>query len=142
MQVGANIDDRARAAKYLGGQGFCSNGTDKQKDGVSEGVGSEGTAGFMEMIKEKKDEIFKKVINGETEGKVQIGAQAFTDKEWDRLLRQFDSAEDAIKEKMREEYAKRFKKKNSQEEKSDSDEKKEPLSDSDTDIEELLDQIL
>ena len=95
----------------------------------------------MAMLREKKDEIFKKVIKGETEQKIQIGAQAFTDKEWDRLLKQFDSAEDAIKEKMREEYAKRFKKQTGREKESDADvEKKETLSDSD--IEELLKQIL
>ncbi len=148
MQVGGNLNDRAQDMNYFQGKAFCSNGVGKRKDAAAEGVGAGGqetdggeTVDFMAMLREKKDEIFKKVIKGETEQKIQIGAQAFTDKEWDRLLKQFDSAEDAIKEKMREEYAKRFKKQTGREKESDADvEKKETLSDSD--IEELLKQIL
>ncbi|NBJ92488.1 hypothetical protein [Parablautia muri] len=145
MQVGSNIKDGAKEAKYFDGRAFRSNGAGEQENDAIEGTGMDGgeTVDFMEMLKGKKEEIIKKVVNGETEPKIQIGAQAFTEKEWDRLLKQFDSAEDAIKEKMREEYAKRFKKQTGQTKESDPDEeKKGPLSDSDTDIEELLRQIL
>lgn len=145
MQVGSNINDGTENAKYFNERALRGNRAGEQENGVIEGAGTGGeeTVDFMEMLKGKKEEIFKKVINGETEPKIQTGAQAFTEKEWDRLLKQFDSAEDAIKEKMREEYAKRFKKQMGQTQESASEEeKKGPLSGSDTDIEELLRQIL
>lgn len=63
----------------------------------------------LELIRSRMDEILEKVKKGKTEPVIQTGAQAFSEKEWDRLLEQFDSAEDALKEKMREEHAKRLK---------------------------------
>lgn len=63
----------------------------------------------LEFIRSRMDEILEKVKKGKTEPVIQTGAQAFSEKEWDRLLEQFDSAEDALKEMMREEHAKRLK---------------------------------
>ncbi len=117
MQVGSNINNRAQNADYFEGR-TSRSGAEGRKGGISEGTEGEETFDFMDMLREKKKEIFKKVMNNETEPKIQIGSQAFTEKEWDRLLKQFDSAEDAIKEKMREEYAKRLKKQTGQSEES------------------------
>lgn len=64
---------------------------------------------FLELLRSRKDEILEKVKKGETEPKIQTGAQSFTEKEWDRLLERFDSAEEAIRKMMREEHAKRWK---------------------------------
>ena len=70
---------------------------------------TEENTDYMDFIRQRKDEILEKVKKGETEPAVQTGAQAFTEKEWDRLLEQFDSAEDALRELMREEHARRWK---------------------------------
>lgn len=72
---------------------------------------TEGNTDYLEFIRQRKDEIIEKVKKGETEPSIQTGAQAFTEKEWDRLLDQFDSAEEALRKLMREEYAKRWKEK-------------------------------
>lgn len=142
MQIGSNINDRAQNADYFEGR-TSRSGAEGRKGGIPEGTEREETVDFMNILREKKQEIFKKVMNGETEPKIQIGSQAFTEKEWDRLLKQFDSAEDAIKEKMREEYAKRLKKQTgdveerSSEEESRDKEPKDALS-----LEELLEKIL
>lgn len=61
------------------------------------------TVDFMQMIKEKKQEIFDKVKNGDTEQSFQIGAQSFTIKEWNKFLERFDDTEDAVKELMKQE---------------------------------------
>lgn len=70
---------------------------------------SEEDTDYLELIRSRKDEILEKIKKGKTEPVIQTGAQAFSEKEWDRLLEQFDSAEDALKEMMREEHAKRLK---------------------------------
>lgn len=64
---------------------------------------------MFQMISERKQEIYEKVKNNETEASFQIGSQSFTIKEWEKLLKQFDSAEEKIKEQMKEEQAKRQK---------------------------------
>ncbi len=109
MLVGANVNNREWNERYAAGKGV-RGGVEQKNDAAQAVPGGEkeDAVDFMDLLKEKKAEIFKKVINGETEPKIQIGSQAFTEKEWDRLLKQFDSAEDAIKEKMREEFAKRL----------------------------------
>lgn len=78
----------------------------QQKTGQKE---EKTTIDYMQMIKEKKQEIFDKVKNGDTEPSFQIGAQFFTIKEWDRFLEKFDDTEDAVKALMREEQEKRAK---------------------------------
>ena len=66
------------------------------------GTDASGTAGepeeedlsLMEQIKEKMQEIYDKLQNGDTEIKFQIGNQEFTIKEWDNFLEKFDSVQD------------------------------------------------
>lgn len=77
----------------------------QQKTGQKEG--NPAAVDYMQMIKEKKQEILDKVKNGDTEPSFQIGAQSFTVKEWNRFLEKFDDTEDAVKELMREEQEKR-----------------------------------
>lgn len=65
------------------------------------------TEDAREAIKEKMNEILDKLQKGDTEARVQIGAQSFSEKEWNRLLERFDSSEDAVRELLREEQEKR-----------------------------------
>ena len=53
---------------------------------------------LMECISNRKSEIAEKLKTGETEPTFAIGAQSYTCKEWDSLIRKFDKAQDAIKE--------------------------------------------
>ncbi len=57
---------------------------------------------YSQMIKEKMDELFTKIKNGDTEPKYQIGAEEFTEEEWKEMLDRFDSVEDMIKELLKE----------------------------------------
>ena len=61
-----------------------------------------GTTDYLSMIQQRRQELFEKIIKGETETKYQIGNQAFTEKEWDRLLEEFDAAQEDVKEVLKE----------------------------------------
>lgn len=74
------------------------------------GTDPAGTAGepeeedlsLMAQIKEKMQEIYDKLQNGDTDTKFQIGNQEFTIKEWDSFLEKFDSVQDAIRAALEE----------------------------------------
>lgn len=84
-------------------------------------VSEENTADKMEsmdylsVIKEKIKELSEKIENGETEPTYQIGAQSFTEKEWDKLMSDYDAMQDAIKELMRDRHEERKEKLEKQE---------------------------
>ncbi len=61
------------------------------------------TVDYTKILEEKINEIFVKIQNGDTEASYQIGAQSFTEKEWEEFLGKFDSIEEAIQELMKEE---------------------------------------
>lgn len=62
---------------------------------------------YYEFIRQKIEEIFVKIQNGDTEPTYQIGSQSFTEKEWEEFLDKFDSVEEAIQELMTEEQARK-----------------------------------
>lgn len=61
---------------------------------------------YGKILREKMEEILEKIKSGDTEPTYRIGAQTFTEKEWEEFLERFDSVEDAIKEMMRERFEK------------------------------------
>ena len=70
-------------------------------------VDTEEMVDYAKILEEKIKEIFVKIQNGDTEPTYQIGAQSFTEKEWEEFLDKFDSVEDAIQELMKEEQARK-----------------------------------
>lgn len=84
-------------------------GTNKANpDGEEEKkLGEMDTEDLMEFLREKKEEIFEKLRNGDTEPSFQIGASSFTEKEWEEFLGKFDSIEEAIRELVAEERERR-----------------------------------
>lgn len=60
----------------------------------------------MEQIREKMQEIYDKLQNGDTETKFRIGNQEFSIKEWDSFLEKFDNVQDAIREALEEKIEK------------------------------------
>ena len=65
------------------------------------------TDDYWKIISDRKNEIYEKVKNGDTEETFQIGGSSFTEKEWDKLLSEVDDIMDEIRETMREEHQKR-----------------------------------
>ena len=62
---------------------------------------------YSGYLRQKIDEIFVKIQNGDTEPTYQIGSQSFTEKEWETFLEKFDSIEEAIQELIKEEQARK-----------------------------------
>lgn len=61
----------------------------------------------MEMLSQMKEELGEKIKNGELEEKIEIGAGAYTNKEWDNMLKKFDKAEAQIRKEIEEEIEER-----------------------------------
>ena len=63
---------------------------------------------YQKILSERKNEIYEKVKNGDTEESFQIGGSSFTEKEWDKLLAEVDNITEEMREAMRDEHEKRF----------------------------------
>ena len=63
---------------------------------------------LRKFISDKKNEIYEKLKNGDTEVSIPTGAQSFTEEEWDNLLSEVDDITEEMREAMREEYQKRM----------------------------------
>lgn len=88
-----------------------SETTDADKAAETDPAGTAGepekeNLSLMEQIREKMQEIYDKLQNGDTETKFQIGNQEFSIKEWDNFLEKFDSVQDAIREALEEKIEK------------------------------------
>ena len=57
---------------------------------------------YREQILAHMEEMAKKVKEGKVEPTFQTGAQSFTIKEWEKLLADFDDAEEALQEQIKE----------------------------------------
>lgn len=57
---------------------------------------------YMEFISLYKEKMRDDIDNGVVEPSFQTGSQTFTDRQWDRLLENFDSAQEDIKEAVEE----------------------------------------
>lgn len=62
---------------------------------------------YRQFIRDYIYQVYEKLQSGDTEPSYRIGAQSFTIKEWEKLLEEFDAAEEAIKESIEEEIEKR-----------------------------------
>ena len=63
---------------------------------------------YQKILSERKNEIYEKVKNGDTEESFQLGGSSFTEKEWDKLLAEVDDITEEMREAMRDEHEKRF----------------------------------
>ena len=73
---------------------------DAEKDKTEAKDGEEKT--YRELILEHMEEMAKKVKDGTVEPTFQTGAQSFTIKEWEKLLADFDDAEEALQEQIKQ----------------------------------------
>mgnify|MGYP003310234977 CR=1 FL=1 len=61
---------------------------------------------YMEFIRKHIEEMQEKLDNGEVNETFQIGAKSFTLEEWKKLLEEFDSIQEILKELMKERHEK------------------------------------
>lgn len=58
---------------------------------------------LLKLLAEHREEILKKIKNGDTGVKIPIGSMLLTQEEWEKLLDSFDEAQEKIREEVREE---------------------------------------
>ena len=58
---------------------------------------------LVQQISAYKTELYYKLLNGETEPKIQIGAKAMSVKEWNNIMEEFDKKQKAIHDILKEE---------------------------------------
>ncbi len=78
-------------------------------------VDTEEPVDYAKILEERLNEIFVKIQSGNTEPAYMIGAQSFTEKEWEEFLDKFDSFEEAIRELMKEEQTRKEEEENKKE---------------------------
>lgn len=72
---------------------------------------SQDIKNYDAIFHQKMVEMSEKFRNGETQQKIQIGRDAYTVKEWKKLLTSFDKAQEQIREEIEEEVRIRMEKK-------------------------------
>lgn len=111
----SGIGNNWAAKKALGSLG--SNVPEAVRNAWNEAAKAESSeTDYLQLIRYKINEMYDKVKNNETEEKFQIGAGSFTEKEWSKLLEEFDDIQETIRTLMREEHAKRQEKQEEREE--------------------------
>ena len=63
-------------------------------------AGKKGELDYASIFRSKKEEIEGKIERGELEEKIQIGASAFSAKEWDRLMDNIDRVQQLVRERI------------------------------------------
>lgn len=66
-------------------------------------------ADYIKKVQEKIEEIYQKLMSGDTEVSYQIGGESMTEKEWEMLLAKFDNIQEDIRELAKEEQEKAVK---------------------------------
>lgn len=114
----AQMYSRANDHAFFAGRGIGKEGQNGEsiKDIIDriKDTDEMSTADKMDIISRRKQEIVEKVKRGETETSIPIGAQSFTMKQWNKMMRSVDKAIDDMQERIRkdkEKQERRIKKK-------------------------------
>lgn len=104
--VGMNIDRNQYGTAYQSGQrvGYCQGYMKESGASLGEkqetGTKSEEPKSYREQILEKMAEMEENIRKGTIQPKFQIGAQAYTIEEWEKLLQKFDAVEEVMREEV------------------------------------------
>lgn len=99
-----NIDQYQYGTEYWRGQrtgyfrGYARNHNNNPENKKADGTGKDEPKSYREQILEKTKEMAENIRKGSIQPKFQIGAQAFTVKEWEKFLEKFDAAEESLQE--------------------------------------------
>ena len=137
MENGDNVDSNEETSET----------TDADKAAETDAAGTAGESekedlSIMEQIREKMQEIYDKLQNGDTETKFRIGNQEFSIKEWDSFLEKFDSVQDAIREALEEKIEKQKEEHFEEEDLEETSDKKPDVNQDFSDIPEEIFRIL
>lgn len=95
LQAGCGREEQLKAARGQEKDTQASKAGDKGTEEKTEEPKS-----YREQILEKMEEMAQNIKNGTIQPKFQIGAQEYTIKEWEKLLADFDDAEETLREEV------------------------------------------
>ncbi len=101
MNIGNNYSSWMHNT-YQTGYGNRSAQSGKTEEGEKSEEKKTEDMTYREQILAHMEEMAKKVKEGKVEPTFQTGAQSFTIKEWEKLLADFDDAEEALQEQIKE----------------------------------------
>ena len=110
---GSSIGAKSAGANFMSKASAHYESSDDEKNIGFTSVNNRGSIAdgkmdYQRIISERRNEIYEKLKNGDTEESFQIGGNSFTEKEWDKLLSEVDDITEEMREAMREEHQKRF----------------------------------
>lgn len=137
MENGDDVDSNEETsettdADKVAGKDLSGTAGESEKEDLS----------LREQIREKMQEIYDKLQNGDTETKFQIGNQEFSIKEWDSFLEKFDNVQDAIREALEEKIEKQTEEHFEEEDLEETADKKPDVNQDFSDIPEEIFRIL
>ena len=137
MENGDDVDSNEETsettdADKVAGKDLSGTAGESEKEDLS----------LREQIREKMQQIYDKLQNGDTETKFQIGNQEFSIKEWDNFLEKFDSVQDAIREALEEKIEKLTEERLEEEDLEKTSDRKPDISQDFSDIPEEIFRIL
>lgn len=91
-------DNGASRSSDSQGKGYVSVGESANSDALEKS--GPMTRELMDYIRGKMQEIYSKIKSGDTEKSYAIGGASYTEKEWERLIEEFDAVEETIKEEI------------------------------------------
>lgn len=77
------------------------------KDTVTSGKDEKAGKDFHAELLKHMEQMADKIKRGDTEQKFQIGNQVFSEKEWNKMLQDFDKAEEELQEMVEEDIKER-----------------------------------
>lgn len=106
-QFAARRATSRNARKQAGNFGAMLESTEEaaeqEKTGQAAGNGSteaENDPDYRKFLREKMEEMRANIKNGTIQPKIQIGAEAYTQEEWQKLLEKIDTAEEVLREQI------------------------------------------
>lgn len=106
-QFAARRANSRNARKQDGNFGAMLESTEEaaeqEKTGQTAGNGcaeTESDPDYRKFLQEKMEEMRAKIKNGTIQPKIQIGAEAYTQEEWQKLLEKIDTAEEVLREQI------------------------------------------
>lgn len=97
--LGVNKETKSFADDLAGGQAVADE-EEKNEKKAGSAAKEEEPKSYREQLLEKMEEMVQNIKKGTIQPKFQIGAQAYTIKEWEKLLEKFDAAQEALREEV------------------------------------------
>lgn len=99
----ARLNGRKQTGDFGALLASTEEAAEQEKTGQAAGTGhpvAENDPDYRKFLQEKMEEMRIKIKNGTIQPKIQIGAEAYTQEEWQKLLEKIDAVEEVLREQI------------------------------------------